>query len=101
MTGAITPAGGAGLSGLAPQSIRPAGESGGGSFQDVFTGAIQKVESLGQDASASIERFLSGEGEELHSTIMATTRAELAFDMFLQTRNKVVSAYQEIMKMQL
>jgi flagellar hook-basal body complex protein FliE len=48
-----------------------------------------------------VERFLSGEGEELHNTVLATTRAELSFDMFLQTRNKVVNAYQEIMKMQL
>ena len=48
-----------------------------------------------------MERFLSGEGEELHTAVLATNRAELAFDMFLQTRNKVVSAYQEIMQMQM
>ena len=51
--------------------------------------------------SASVERFLSGEGEELHTTILATQRAELSFDLFLQVRNKVVSAYQEIMRMQM
>jgi flagellar hook-basal body complex protein FliE len=59
------------------------------------------VEAIGRDASASVERFLSGEGEELHTTIMATQRAELAFELFLQARNKVVSAYQEIMRMQM
>jgi flagellar hook-basal body complex protein FliE len=32
---------------------------------------------------------------------MATQRAELAFELFLQARNKVVSAYQEIMRMQM
>lgn len=83
-----------------PEAIRPAGESrGGGAFQDVLANAIQSVESFGQDASASVQRFLSGEGEELHSTIMATQRAELSFDLFQQVRNKVVSAYQEIMRM--
>jgi flagellar hook-basal body complex protein FliE len=83
-----------------PDLIRPAGQSqGGGTFQDVFTSAIQGVESVGQDASTTAQRFLSGEGEELHTTILATQRAELAFDMFLQVRNKVVSAYQEIMRM--
>jgi len=97
VAGPILPISGAPL----PQAIRPAGEaSGGGAFQDVFAGAIQKVEAFGQEASGSVERFLSGEGEELHNTVLATTRAELAFEMFLQTRNKVVSAYQEIMKMQ-
>ena len=94
----ILPISGAAL----PDSIRPAGQSqGGGAFQDVFTSAIQGVDALGQDASASAQRFLSGEGEELHTTILAAQRAELAFDMFLQVRNKVVSAYQEIMRMQM
>jgi flagellar hook-basal body complex protein FliE len=32
--------------------------------------------------------------------VLATQKAELQFEMFLQVRNKVVSAYQEIMKMQ-
>ena len=84
-------------------AIRPiteAGQSSGGAFQDILTSAIGKVNSLNSDASASIERFLGGEGEELHTTALATQRAEMAFDMFQQVRNKVVGAYQEIMKMQ-
>jgi flagellar hook-basal body complex protein FliE len=85
-----------------PDSIRPAGGSSpGGGFQDVFASAVKQVESMGQDASASVERFLSGDGEDLHTTVLATQRAELAFEMFQQVRNKVVSAYQEIMRMQM
>jgi flagellar hook-basal body complex protein FliE len=98
LPGPIVPISGAAL----PQAIRPAGgPASGGAFQDVLTSAIQKVEGLNQNASASMERFLSGEGEELHTTVLATTQADLAFNMFLQTRNKVVSAYQEIMRMQI
>jgi flagellar hook-basal body complex protein FliE len=85
-------------------AIRPvtgAGGASGGAFQDVLANAIQKVESTGNDASASIERFLGGEGEELHTTVLATQRAEMSFEMFQQVRNKVVGAYQEIMKMQI
>jgi len=85
-----------------PGSIRPAGESQAGTgFQEVFTSAIRQVESMGQEASASVERFLSGDGEDLHTTVLATQRAELAFELFQQVRNKVVSAYQEIMRMQM
>ena len=84
-----------------PRDIRPAGQPGGaGGFQDVLSGAIQKVEAMGQNASTSVERFLSGEGEELHTTILAAQQAQLSFDLFLQMRNKAVSAYQEIMRMQ-
>jgi len=85
-----------------PQSILPAAQPAGGSlFKDVLSSAIQKVEDVGQNASASVERFLAGEGEDLHTTILATQQAELSFDLFLQARNKVVSAYQEIMRMQM
>jgi flagellar hook-basal body complex protein FliE len=73
----------------------------GASFQDAFAEAVQTVQSFGQNAHASVERLLSGEGEELHTTILATQQAELSFDLFMQMRNKVVSAYQEIMRMQM
>jgi flagellar hook-basal body complex protein FliE len=90
------------ISGISlPQAVRPAAQTGGGGFQDVLSSAIKSVEASGQNASASVERFLSGEGEELHTTILATQQAELSMDLFLQARNKVVSAYQEIMRMQM
>ena len=85
-----------------PDAVQAAGRQGkGGGFQDVLASAIQKVEAIGQNADASVERFLSGEGEELHTTILAAQQAELSFDLFMQARNKVVSAYQEIMRMQM
>jgi flagellar hook-basal body complex protein FliE len=89
------------VSGIAlPELIRPAGQpSSGGAFQEVLSGAIQRVESFNQNASASVERFLSGENEEIHTTILATQQAELSMELFMQARNKVVSAYQEIMRM--
>jgi flagellar hook-basal body complex protein FliE len=77
------------------------GSKSSGGFQEALTAAIQTVESSGAQASASVEQFLSGEGQDLHTTILATERASLNFDLFMQARNKVVSAYQEIMKMQM
>ena len=69
------------------------------SFKDVLGNAIQSVESARSGADQMVTKFLSGEGEDLHSTILASQRAELEFQMFLQVRNKVVSAYQEVMRM--
>jgi flagellar hook-basal body complex protein FliE len=71
-----------------------------GDFQKIFESAVNKVEGLRVGAEQSAERFLSGESEELHQTALATQRAEIAFDLFLQVRNKVVQAYQEVMRMQ-
>ena len=83
--------------------LTPASPSTGqpGEFQKVLTGAINQVESLNNSASASIQKFLNGDNDELHTTILATQKAELAFQLGLQVRNKVVDAYQEIMKMQM
>ena len=92
----------------APQQIQPiqltapAGSAApaGGDFKGVFQSAIQQVESSQAAASNAVQSYLSGENQELHSTVLATQTADLQFDMFLQVRNKVVGAYQEIMKMQ-
>jgi flagellar hook-basal body complex protein FliE len=83
--------------------ITPATSSAGqpGDFQKVLTGAINQVESLNNNAADSVQKFLRGDNEELHTTILATQKAELAFQLGLQVRNKVVDAYQEIMKMQM
>lgn len=84
-----------------PQLTPLSGAGQPGEFQKVLTGTINELETLNNNATDSVQKFLSGENEELHTTILATQKAGLAFDLGLQVRNKVVDAYQEIMKMQL
>jgi|SRR6516164_5036313 flagellar hook-basal body complex protein FliE len=72
-----------------------------GAFQQILETAMQTVQSTQSDAAANIEKFLSGESEELHSTVLSVQRAQIAFDLGLQVRNKVLDAYQEIMRMQM
>ncbi|MBM3774588.1 MAG: flagellar hook-basal body complex protein FliE [Acidobacteria bacterium] len=72
-----------------------------GDFQRTLAGAIERVDGFRHDARASLGRFLAGEGEELHAVALAAQRAELAFELGLQVRNKVIQAYQEIMRMQI
>ena len=84
-----------------PDGLNPSrGASASGEFQTMLASAIGGVERLGSRADQSAARFLSGDGEEVHSVALATQRAELAFELFLQVRNKVVSAYQAVMQMQ-
>lgn len=71
-----------------------------GAFQSVFADAVSKVDQFQQNAHASMDRFLSGEDEEVHHVAIATEQADLSFQLFLQVRNKIVDAYQEVMKMQ-
>jgi flagellar hook-basal body complex protein FliE len=86
---------------IAPVSSPAAPEGTGGSaFQSVFADAVSQVESFRNNAEASIDRFLSGEGEELHQVALKTQQADLSFELFMQVRNKIVAAYQEVMRMQ-
>jgi flagellar hook-basal body complex protein FliE len=94
------------VSSIAPidigQGITPAAGSGSSNiFANVLQNTIGSMQSMQADANSTIEKFLSGENDDLHTTVLATQRADLAFELGLQLRNKVVSAYQEVMKMQL
>ena len=86
---------------LAPIGLDAAQSTPGGeAFHAAFTDAIAKVEGFQKNAEASVNRFLSGEGEELHQVALSAKQADLSFDLFLQVRNKVVNAYEEVMRMQ-
>jgi len=97
------------ISPIQPSIIQPVGPieiagsapAGGSDFKNVLQGAIDQVEGARTDANQSVQNFLSGDGEDLHSTVLAVQRASLEFDMLMQVRNKVVSAYQEVMRMQM
>ena len=90
------------LATVSPVVIQSAGAAGQpGAFQNALQNAIGQVEDLRTTSDQTVQRFLSGENEELHTTVLATQRAELAFEMFMQVRNKVVQAYQEVMRMQM
>ena len=82
-----------------PAQANPADNTAGG-FQTVLEGLIGKVEQSQSQARQATESFLSGGNEELHSVALAAQRASLEFELFLQVRNKVTAAYQEIMRMQ-
>ena len=92
----------------APPIAAPAGvkgieatSPGGGSFGTFMTDALNDVDEMQKAAHASAESFMRGETQEIHKVALDQQRAAIALDLFLQVRNKVVSAYQEIMKMQM
>ena len=69
-------------------------------FASLMDSVIQGVEQPRQEANQAVQNLLNGDGE-LHTVALATQRADLVFDLGLQVRNKIVAAYQEVMRMQL
>lgn len=86
---------------LRPEHVDAPKQPEGAAFADVLAKAINGVEDLRLEADAATNRFLTGETQEIHQMVLSGQRAELAFEAFLQVRNKVVQAYQEVMRMQI
>lgn len=75
--------------------------SGAASFQEVMTKSLDKVNELHHSAQSTALRFLQGEPIEVHQVALEQQQAAMAFDLLLEARNKVVNAYQEVMRMPL
>lgn len=74
---------------------------GGKTFGEFLQDSIGKVNSLQQDANIAMEKLASGESQNLHETLLAVEKADIAFRTMNQVRTKVIDAYREIMKMQI
>ena len=91
--------------------IQPAGDKGkpekagktadGKSFQDVFKEAINQVNELQLDANKAMRDLASGETENVTEVLNQVKKAEIAFDLLMQIRNRLVDAYEEINRMRI
>ena len=84
---------------VSPITPRPNGAEPGASgpgFAQMLQEQIQQVNQLQQDANVAMEDLAAGRRDDLESVITATQKADLAFKMLLQVRNKVMEAYEEV-----
>jgi flagellar hook-basal body complex protein FliE len=65
-------------------------------FRDLLMENLKTVNKLQQDATHAIEDLQTGKRDDLETVMMATAKADNAFRMLLQVRNKVIAAYDEI-----
>jgi flagellar hook-basal body complex protein FliE len=82
---------------IAPKA--PGAEAGGPSFKDVLMKNIEQVNQLQQDAERAIEDLATGQRNDLDGVLIAKQKADMAFQLLLQVRNKMVDAYEEIKQM--
>ena len=70
------------------------------SFADTLSESLNKVNDLQKEADRAIEDFATGKTRNIHETMIAVNKADLAFRLTMQVRNKIVEAYQEVMRTQ-
>jgi flagellar hook-basal body complex protein FliE len=86
-----------------PELRKPKGlgvEKGAGGFGDILKDAISTVNDLQKQSDQEIQKIMTGESQDLSTTVIAMQKADLSFQMMMQVRNKIVQAYQEIMRTQ-
>ncbi len=69
-------------------------------FKELLMEALQNVNSLEQEASKMTEDFIAGKTDNIHSVMISAEKASVSLDFVMEVRNKVLEAYQEIMRMQ-
>jgi flagellar hook-basal body complex protein FliE len=76
------------------------GAAGEGGFGAVLKQAIDHVEQLNANAQTDVAQLLEGSRSDVHNVMVAVEKADVAFQLMMQVRNKIVSAYQEVSRMQ-
>jgi flagellar hook-basal body complex protein FliE len=88
------------LASLAAPPLAASNPQSGSVFQEMFSKAVNTVEGFQTEAGTAVQNLLSGANEDVHTPILATQKADLSFELFMQVRNKVISAYSTLMNMQ-
>jgi flagellar hook-basal body complex protein FliE len=85
---------------MMPSPASPTQPAGGpASFSKLLNEAVQQVNDVEKGSQGELQKFLSNDSD-LHSVMIALEKADLSFQVMMQVRNKIVQAYQEIMKSQ-
>jgi flagellar hook-basal body complex protein FliE len=77
-------------------ATRPAGASGKSEFMDSLRNAMEQVGQLQSEADGRVAQLLTGNGQDVHSAMIAVEKANLTFQMMVQVRNKILQAYQQV-----
>jgi flagellar hook-basal body complex protein FliE len=70
-------------------------------FGDYLQQAVVDVNRQLVQADAAAEALVTGRSQDIHNTMIAKEKADISFQLLMQVRNKVVAAYENIMRMQI
>lgn len=84
-----------------PESSRSAAEGAGGQFGELLQSALNRVGTLHAEADQAVEDLTLGRATDIHSTMIAVEKAGIAMELALQVRNKLLNAYETLMRQQI
>ena len=75
--------------------------SGSNGFGSVVQSFIDDTNAQQLQADFSVKQLATGQTDSVHETMLALTKADLSLRVFMEVRNKVIEAYQDVMRMQM
>lgn len=81
-------------------SPQAAAKTTSGGFGETLNSAISQVNKAQVEADRAVEQLQTGEAKNLHEVMITMEKADISLRLMVQMRNKVVDAYQEVMRMQ-
>ena len=67
-------------------------------FSDLVKGLVAQTDQQQQLANAGVEKLVTGDAESIHEVVLTTSRADLAFRLMMEIRNRLIASYQEVMR---
>ncbi|MBT2485049.1 MULTISPECIES: flagellar hook-basal body complex protein FliE [unclassified Microbacterium] len=83
-----------------PAAITPAKTTDDSAFANSITGAIDELRSLQSESDSLKIAAVTGDLDDIHSAMIASSRAAVTLELVAAVRNKGVDAFNEIMRMQ-
>ena len=81
-------------------STKPATAPESDSFGGLLKQSLNDVNELQQKADQAVSELATGQQQDIHNTMIAMEKADVAFRLLMQIRNKVIAAYETVMRMQ-
>ena len=83
-----------------PSSVHPPqNQTGAASFGQMLKSSLAQVNQLQNAADTTIDNLANGSQTDIHQTMIAVEKADVSFELLMQIRNKLIAAYDKIMRM--
>jgi flagellar hook-basal body complex protein FliE len=98
---AVSPIGGANALTPSNPAAQPTAAKSGEGFQRAINDLLDSANANQQQADTALEQLVTGESDNMHDVVLSVAKADLSLRLVLEIRNRLVEAYQEIMRMQM
>lgn len=93
--------GATGATGPMPAALDQTGKSADLPFADLVSNLMQDTSNQQAAVGDSVRKLVAGETDSIHDVVLTASKADLAFRLVMEVRNRLISSYEEIMRMQI